>query len=102
MYLRVPLLHVDQSQLLPLIFADKLTQTLAVFDFVEALHKLIRERLDPINVFLFDLEERVADLSLPLCNDVDVWRVLSDCLCSVLLHVLKLFELLFVLLVDVL
>ena len=102
MDLLVSLLHVDQSQLLPLIFADKLTQTLAVFDFVEALHKLIRERLDPVNVFLFDLEERVADLSLPLCNDVDVWRVLSDCLGSVLLHVLKLFELLFVLLVDIL
>jgi len=33
---------------------------------------------------------------------VDVWRVLNDCLSSVLLHVLKLFELLFVLFVNVL
>lgn len=101
MDLLVPLLHVEQSQLLALIFANELTQALAVLDFVEALHKLIGERLDPINVFLFDLKERVADLSFPLCNDVDVWRVLCDGLSSVFLDVLKLFKLLLVFLVDV-
>jgi hypothetical protein len=99
--LLISLLHVNQAQLLTLIFANKFTQALAVLDFIEALNELVCEGLDPFNVFLFDLKKRVADLSLPLCDDVDVWRVLDDGLRSVIFDVFKIFELLFVFFVDV-
>ncbi len=95
------ILHVYKPQLLALVLANELVQLLAVLNLVQTLHELVRKSLDPFNVLFFDLEEGIANLSLPLGNDVYIWRVLFDRLGSVVLDRLILLHLLLVLLVDV-
>lgn len=72
-----------------------------MLNLVETLHKLVREDLDPLNVLLLHLEECFANLALPFGDDMDVGRVLNDGLRRVLFNFLELFQLLLVLLVDV-
>ena len=98
----VLVLHVYDSEFLALVFADELGELLAVLDFVETLDELVGETLDPLDVFLLDLEEGFADLALPFSDEVDVWRVLNDCLCHEILYLFKIFQLSLVALVDVL
>lgn len=61
----------------------------------------MRECFDPLNVLLLDLEECLANLTFPLLDDVDVWRVLADRFCHKLLDLLEILQLLLVRLVDV-
>ena len=98
----VLVLHVYDSEFLALVFADEVGELLAVLNFVETLDELMGETLDPLDIFLLDLEEGFADLTLPFGDEVDVWRVLNDCLCHEILYLFKIFQLSLVALVDVL
>ena len=97
----VLVLHIDKSQFLSLVFTHEFQELTSCFDLVQTLDKLVRECFDPLNVLLFDLEECLANLSLPLLDDVDVWRVLADRFCHKLLDLLEILQLLLVRLVDV-
>ena len=97
----VLVLHIDESQFLSLVFTHEFQELTSCFDLVQTLDKLVRECFNPLNVLLLDLEECLANLSLPLLDDVDVWRVLADRFCHKLLDLLEIFQLLLVRLVDV-
>ena len=100
--LLVLVLHINETQLLSFVFADKLTQLLAVLNFVKAFNELVSESFNPLNVLVLDLEQSVSNLTLPLSNNMDVRGVLYDSFRAIFLNLLKIFELLFVLLVDIL
>ena len=97
----VLVLHIYESQFLSLVFTHEFQELTSCFDLVQTLDKLVRECFNPLNVLLFDLEECLANLSLPLLDDVDVWRVLADRFCHKLLDLLEILQLLLVRLVDV-
>ena len=67
-----------------------------MLDLVQAFDELISKGLNPLDVFLFDFEQCVADLGFPLGNNVDTRLVLNDCLPGVRFDALKLFQLLFI------
>ena len=97
----VLVLHIDESQFLSLVFAHEFQELTSCFDLVKTLDKLVRECFDPLYILLLDLEECLANLSFPLLDDVDVWRVLADRFCHELLDLLEILQLLLVRLVDV-
>ena len=97
----VLVLHVDQSELLSLVLADEVDQLTALLDLVETLDELVGECVDPLGEFALDFDQSLADVFLPVLDNVDGWLVLDDGLARVLLDGLELFELLLVLLVNV-
>jgi len=98
----VVVLHVDQAQLLPFVFTDELGELLTVFNFIETFDELVCKILDPLDILLFDFDESLPDLILPLGDQVDVWRVFRDCAAHKALDLFKVFQIVFVLLVDIL
>ena len=72
-----------------------------MLDFVQTLDELARERLDPLDVLLFNFEESFTDLAFPRGDEVQVWRVVCDSLGHQKLYLLEVFEVHLVLLVDV-
>lgn len=95
------ILHVNESQLLFLILANKADQFTALLNLVQALHELVGEVFNPLDVLVFDLDQRVSDALLPLADDGDIWLVFNDCFRGIRLDLLKLFQLVLVLLVNV-
>jgi len=73
-----------------------------VLNLVQALHKFVSEGLYPLDVFFFNLNERVSDLGFPLGDNVDMWVVFFDRFLSESFDSLEIFELSFVFLVNVL
>ena len=94
-------LHLNKPELLLFVFADEANELSGLFNFVQGFDEFVREALDPFDVFLLDLDERVADAFLPVANDRNVRLVFNDGLSCVRLDLLKLFQLALVLLVDV-
>lgn len=74
----VLILHVNEAHFLTLVLANELSELLAVLNLVQALDELVGEGLDPLNIALLDLQERLSNLALPLGDHVNVWRVLVD------------------------
>ena len=72
-----------------------------MLDLVERLDELVCEVLDPLDVLVLDLDERVSDALLPTTNDGSVGLVLDNCFDCVRFNLFELFELRLVLLVDV-
>ena len=70
--------------------------------FVQALDEFVGEGLNPLDVFVFDLNERVSDLGFPLSDNVDMRVVFLDCFLSKSLDSLEIFKLSFVFFVNVL
>ena len=84
-----------------LIFTDKADQLSTLLNLVQRLDELVCEGLDPIDVLIFNLDERLTDALLPVVNDLDVLLVFDDCFGGHCLDLLKLFKLVLVLLVNV-
>jgi hypothetical protein len=95
------ILHVDETQLLFLILADKADKLATLLNLVQALHELVGEVFNPLDVLVFDLDQRVPDAFLPFADDGDVWLVFNDRFRGIRLDLLKLFQLVLVLLVNV-
>ena len=70
--------------------------------FVQAFDEFVGEGLYPLNVFVFDLNERVSDLRFPLSDNVDMRVVFLDCFLSKSLDSLEIFKLSLVFFVNVL
>ena len=94
-------LHLNETQLLLLVLADKADKLTTLLDLVQRFNKFVCEALNPFDVLIFDLDQSVADAFLPSADDGDVGLVLNDSLHSVCLDLLKLLQLSLVLLVDV-
>ena len=72
-----------------------------MLDLIERLDELVCEILDPLDVLVLDLDERVSDTLLPTTYDGSVGLVLNDSLDCVRFNLFEFFELRLVLLVDV-
>jgi len=97
----VLVLHVDESQLLPLVLAHEVDQLTTLFDLVETLDELVGECVDPFGEIILDFNESLTYALLPVLDDVNGWVVLDDGLACVLFDCFELFKLLLVLLVNV-
>ena len=84
-----------------LVFTNEADQLSALLNLVQRLYKLVCEGLNPIDVLVLNLDERLTDALLPVVNDLDVLLVLDDCLGGHCLDLLELFKLVLVLLVNV-
>ena len=84
-----------------LVFTDEADQLSALLNLVQRFYELVCEGLNPIDVLVLNLDERLTDALLPVVNDLDVLLVLDDCLSCHCLDLLELFELVLVLLVNV-
>lgn len=99
--LMVLILHINEAQLLLLVLSDKADQLTTLLDLVERLDELVGEVLDPLDVLVLDLDERLPDTFFPLADYGNVWLVFYDRFRRVCLNLLELLELILVLLVDV-
>lgn len=95
------ILHINEAQLLLLVLADKADQLTTLLDLVQRLDELVGEVLNPLDVLVLDLDERLSDPLLPLANDRNVWLVFYDRFCRVCLDLLELLKLILVLLVNI-
>ena len=68
-YLVVLVLHVNKAQFLLFILANKADQFTALFNLVQALDKLIGKVLNPFDVLILDLDQRVSDPLFPLADN---------------------------------
>lgn len=94
-------LHIYESHLLSLVFSNEFRELLAPFNLIEALNKLVCKGFNPLDILILNAKKCLANLSFPLGYDVDVWRVLYNSFCPEFFDALEVFQLLLVLLVDV-
>lgn len=73
-----------------------------MLDLAETLDKLVRKAFNPLNVFVLDLYQRVADLRFPFSDYVNMRLIFLYSLSRKILDLLEVLQLLLILLVDVL
>ena len=85
-----------------LILSNEFRKLLTGLNLIETLNELVCESLNPLNVLILHLYQSVSYLTLPLCYDVDIWSILTNCPRCETFYVFELLKLLLITLVDVL
>ena len=97
----VLVLHINKSKLLLLILSNKTDKLATLLNLVQRLNKLVGEVFDPFDVLILHLNKRVSNTFFPFADNWNIWLVFNDGFCRVCFDLLELFELVLVLLVNV-
>ena len=65
----VLVLHINQSQLLPLVLSDKVYQLATLLDLIKTLDELICKSVNPVNKLVFDFNQSLPNIFLPFFDN---------------------------------